>query len=258
MIRLTTRSVRFLGGDGHYSHATRDKFKYPGIEAEDPPGVAVQFQEEYKESPNPTAGSSVPDIPGLPPAPFVFDPKKPIDDHEYIPPYTYPPRELLSLKREGVPEYDKTKLRTWAGLPDIPVKYKTIDQVRAEHEYLAGNYAYAFGISPEAGLLGKSQLQETVGITPIVGTFVLYLFSKEFLIFNEEMIHLGIFAIAVSGFFFKFGQSIHESLLERTHAKHRYEFVFPRLYFGRDPILNLCVSSCLGKSGIASIAKLRS
>jgi len=62
---------------------------------------------------------------------------------------------------------------------------------------MLGNPAEAYGIHPDAGLVGKSGLVEKYGVIPTVGLFLAAAISKEWIILDEEILLLGTFSLAL-------------------------------------------------------------
>ena len=57
----------------------------------------------------------------------------------------------------------------------------------------AGNTAEAYGIHPDAGVLGKSGIVEKYGLLPLAGWGLVAAISKEWFILDEEVFLLGTF-----------------------------------------------------------------
>jgi hypothetical protein len=69
-------------------------------------------------------------------------------------------------------------------------------QVEAEKQLAIGNTAEAYGLHPDAGLLGKSGIWETYGIWPTAALFAVAAISKEWYILDEEVILASTFAFS--------------------------------------------------------------
>jgi len=72
-----------------------------------------------------------------------------------------------------------------------------------QDELKAGNVAEAYGIHPDAGLLGKSGIFEKYGLMPLAGWGLVAAVSKEWLIIDEEIFLLATFLFSsTTGYIF--------------------------------------------------------
>jgi len=75
---------------------------------------------------------------------------------------------------------------------DISKVYTAPDPyvVEAKKQLAMGNVAEAYGVSPDAGALGKSGLIDKYGVLPLAGSLLAVLIGKEVIVYNEEFILL--------------------------------------------------------------------
>lgn len=102
-------------------------------------------------------------------------------------------------------------------LRPIPVPTNPLE-LAAQQQLLAGNPAEAYGIHPDAGLVGKSGLVEKYGLIPTVGLFLAAAVSKEWIILDEEILLLGTFSLALFTGYISLRESVKAGLDEDFKA----------------------------------------